>query len=855
MRTMAVAYDKDGDTYRLGPPAHITIENLLGLNYVIQEPPKHVDYLPTNPSDPENEWEWDVINVSAYLDFYVEFKDEQSQTVTTDTKDTSSRTTGKSSELDVKTTVEAGFGDIAKVSISAEYDKKIGYEYNSSKSSYESEYGSRSVSYSSQTNADDALHCKLQLFDIWRYPIYGLYDTGDENNPHAFQEIILPGPKLTFCNYGLDHADWYQPVHQNRNILSYPSLKDENFPSDLGSFTLPNGTTVTEIMNEGAVRSWSGNAQTINVKWTEEAGSGDEKTYNHTLSESEDLSIRTSAKASCFDGGVEVDTILKLNFNDTNSWGGSTTENTTNSESTGILINVPAGTGINQAYNFKSAIYVSSGGGAFKVAHATDPLGSTSGWDWWHKQYGVRPDPALNLPKRFEWNQDIVGYWTLVEEDTRKRMRGFFLRESEPSSVSGEYEILGEMLTAGDVVRVCARVYNFSTSNSTGEFSVRFEYIPYDSLSHEEKGPRVLIGDTSLSLAPLKMEEVHVDWTTTGLDVMSAGDCYRLYVTVDPDDRVVDEIHEWKDTKGNLLAHGNNEGYWPWANGIIFESKEAMAGMAISNVDMSMHDESLTIKMPLGIVSQGPVSLTVGGHYMLRAHIVSNVLHPHYRYALLYDGDPNEGGEVIASTVVRGVVEGDNYIWTEWTPKKPGDYELWVALLEDSDDPNPDNAGDMLSVSVYQPMSCCEVNFMKVSDKKQGADDKIKIKGSLKLVEWGESFEPEIDVVRVTIDDQVITIPEGSFEAEDSSGLIQYCFKGDIPDVGHVHMCLNFDECRWSIDIRGKDAADIVQNDGASIGLIIGTNVGKDSFEWTKKTERYVMFNETPPLLCCPDSP
>ena len=352
------------------------------------------------------------------------------------------------------------------------------------------------------------------------------------------------------------------------------------------------------------------------------------------------------------------------------------------------------------------------------------------------------------------------------------------------------------------------------------------------------------------------MEEVHVDWTTTGIDEMSAGDCYRLYVTVDPNDDVVDEIHEWKDTKGNLLAHGNNEGYWPWANGITFESKKAMAGMAISNVDMSMHDESLTIKMPLGIVSQGPVSLTVGGHYMLRAHIVSNALHPHYRYALLYDGDPNEGGDVIASAVVRGVVEGDNYIWTEWTPKEPGDYELWVALLEDSDDPNPDNASDMLSVSVYQPMSCCEVNFMKASDKKHGSsDDKIKIKGSLKLVQWGESFEPEIDVVRVTIDDQVITIPEGSFEAEHTSGLIQYSFKGDIPDVGHVHMCLNFDECSWSINIRGKDAADIVQNDGASIGLTIGTNVGEDSFEWTKKTERDAMFNEAPPLLCCPDSP
>jgi len=161
----------------------------------------------------------------------------------------------------------------------------------------------------------------------------------------------------------------------------------------------------------------------------------------------------------------------------------------------------------------------------------------------------------------------------------------------------------------------------------------------------------------------------------------------------------------------------------------------------------------------------------------------------------------------------------------------------------------PDNDEDV-------PMACYEVNFMKAADKKQGrSDDKIKIKSSLKLVQWAEPFEPETDVVRVTIDDQVITIPAGSFEAEHSSGLIQYSFKGDIPDVGHVHMRLNFDECHWSIDIRGKDAADIVQNDGASVGLTIGTNVGEDSFEWTRKTKRGAMFNEAPPLLCCSDSP
>ena len=68
----------------------------------------------------------------------------------------------------------------------------------------------------------------------------------------------------------------------------------------------------------------------------------------------------------------------------------------------------------------------------------------------------------------------------------------------------------------------------------------------------------------------------------------------------------------------------------------------------------------------------------------------------------IYDRDPDQGGELIASKVVRGVVSGDNYIWAEWTPKKPGNYELWVVVLEDSDDPNPGNNTDTLGVEVVE---------------------------------------------------------------------------------------------------------------------------------------------------------
>jgi hypothetical protein len=701
MAIAAVAYDKDGDTYRLGPPAHMVIENLIGLDYVIQEPPKHVDYLPKNPDDPEDEWNWDVINVSAWPEFYVEFKDKQEETVATETKDTSSMSIGECTETDVGGTVSAGFGGIFEASVSADINKKVSQDYKDSESTYNSDYHSRSVSYTSKTNEDDYLHGKIQLMDIWRYPIYAL--TTDDG-VHRFQDIILPGPEVPFGSGGRTHADWYQPIHQNRNVLSYPDLQSgEWLPSDLGSFKLPDGTKVTGIMNEGAIRVWDGNEQDIEVKWTKDAGFGSAKSYEHTLSESKDIKIGATAKASFFKAGAEVHTSVKTSFHNKNSWGGNNSEDATNSESTGVHIHIADGTGSEQAYAFKSAIYVSSGGGMFKVAHATNPVGSDLGAAWWRSQYGRKPDPALNLPNRFEWHQDAyIGYWTLVEEDRRKRTRGFFLRDSEKDPVSGEYDLLGEILTDGDVVRVCARVYNFSLFKPTGELDLRFEYVPFDTEESKEIGDRVFIGDASIGLNPLEMQEIYVDWDTTGLSNPEKPNIgYRLYVTLDPDNKI-DEIHEWKDTQGNLLAHGNNEGYWPWAGGIIIAKKETEATNGLSEIDISMHDVSMAIKTSSGLESIGPASLTVGEHYMLRAHIVSNGRHPHYRHALFYDGDPDQGGELIASKVVRGVIEGDNYVWAEWTPKKPGNYEPRVVVLEDSDDPNPGNNSDTLEVEVVE---------------------------------------------------------------------------------------------------------------------------------------------------------
>jgi len=172
-------------------------------------------------------------------------------------------------------------------------------------------------------------------------------------------------------------------------------------------------------------------------------------------------------------------------------------------------------------------------------------------------------------------------------------------------------------------------------------------------------------------------------------------------VIIDEDDEVKNEIHEWKGASGNRLAYGNNEGYWPWKNAIQVIPKASL-GETLSEIDISLNDDSLGIERGLGVESQGPIEVTLGKTYDLRVHIHSTGNHPHYRYILFYEGDPKNGGRVFSSRRVFGIPEGDSYVWTEWTPQEEGAHDVLVKVLEDSDDPKLNNNTDTLEVEVVE---------------------------------------------------------------------------------------------------------------------------------------------------------
>ena len=293
-------------------------------------------------------------------------------------------------------------------------------------------------------------------------------------------------------------------------------------------------------------------------------------------------------------------------------------------------------------------------------------------------------------------------FWTLNEDHDRMEMRGFLMRESTPDPFSGEYTPLAGPPKDGDVVRLCARVYNYALFSPANNFHVLFEYIPIDQAA-DEIGSRVVIGKVSTNLAEIEnsdsvhnpsMKEVCVNWDTTGLGQSQY--TYRFYVTVDPDNEVKNELHEWKEADGTMCIHGNNEGYWPWGAGMPVLTPE-VPGKEPAPHDIFITKKSLCLLQNNKFTS-GSACVQAGQKYKLRAQIHSTHDRSPFHYVVFSEGPPVEGNEFAVK--MAGIIKGDSYVWADWTPKEPGIKRLYVHIAEHLGDTRVGNNFDSLFVEV-----------------------------------------------------------------------------------------------------------------------------------------------------------
>ena len=536
IRPALQAYDYRARTVFLGAPLRITFNDLISTDFVLEEPPKHAYW---------DEAQGKLQVVSRVPGIAVSMTNKEGVTFSGMSTDTSAHSEGSSDAASASLSAGGGFLSLSEVKASVEVTSKESYNYDTNKSSYDRNYSSRSLSEAESTDNDDFISGRMQTMDIWRYRVLGVAGTVDGKPVNTFYDVLLPGPTSDFHGSGLDFG-WYQPRHENGNILSYPSPSSDDpsspstfSPPDLGSYEIPcpqpgdptckNGTlTKSGAMIPATEEFISGTSGFIGLDYSNNTGSGNTISYQHKTGTSTDVKVGYSAKASIFGATLETKGGYEHNFNSNDSWGNAQTSDTTTTSDTGIKI-ARSEIDASQAYEFFPTVYTTLDG-TIKVAHAVDPLGSAAGKPFWAGLYGGKPDPALNLPLRFV--RELKGlYLTWVPNAliSRKQMRGFFVMSANPNPVSGEYDILALAPVDGDKVRLSAQVYNYSTAKSFTDCLVQFYKIKLDPDTDREIGPRQLIETTLISLLPRATAPAQIIWDTKGSGGPN-GQAYRIYV-------------------------------------------------------------------------------------------------------------------------------------------------------------------------------------------------------------------------------------------------------------------------------------------------------------------------------------
>jgi hypothetical protein len=175
--------------------------------------------------------------------------------------------------------------------------------------------------------------------NVYYYPVLG--HTGcPSSNPNCPDSEKLPMYVEFSVPDGVTHSDqdgttkdWYQPVHEPGNILSYPWNKDQ-LEAALGNNKL---TTITQ--DPPPCRATDTSATTYSTTWSGKQGAS--KTSGSTNAFSDDLSISFSAKAGVKDV-VSAKSSFSLDIGATTSLQTLNVDTATLAESTGIAVSKPA---------------------------------------------------------------------------------------------------------------------------------------------------------------------------------------------------------------------------------------------------------------------------------------------------------------------------------------------------------------------------------------------------------------------------------------------------------------------------------------------------------------------------------
>lgn len=682
------SYDQAGESLVLGAPTRFTYTDMPRVSVVAAQPPAHADWLDGN-----------FVNVSRTPDLNVALSTSDKQKFSSTRTDVQGHTMGVGEHSKWQAGDKVGIKGIFSIGGTVAVGQKMEKNWASENKTIDSNSHQSETKITSKTGDDDIVNGETKTTYIYRYPILNqklkkadgslLTDDSCPQGCYGFFEVSLPGPVIQGSFAGRD-VDWYQPTWQNGNALSYPDASDPTIvPSDdLGSYSYQDANNQTQTQTGPLFdqeSSLSAVQQAAELTIADKVGGGSERTSTTTLANSAfvNLTEKVNVLDSSYSGEQGAD------FSDTSTHSHIDVGETTTSTASAFSLAMPQ-IASNEAYLIRTAYYYDKSG-AQKVIHGVDLTSSAQGKQWWAAHYAQQADPALNLPFSTITVSDSSGTFGALkwnEDPIRQKIRGFDVLDDQN-------EISRSNPVADDTVTFRTQIHNYSLK-AAGSFSVRWYAVPVNDLGLKVEGPAQAIGgpQTVTGIAARGMVSVTSPaWTakTDGADDQH----WRIFVQLDPTGTLA-EIHPlagstcpeesvsdgktlidpMTGTEEQLGCGENNQGY-----GEVVVSPQLPQGTKSTTVDL---DGSTLIAgsraLPGGAPT--PVARVVVGQPLTGVvKATSDGISREHQTVVVYDGDPDKGGQGIASTTMRGTAAGSGYATFSWTPKTPGTHVLYQKLM------------------------------------------------------------------------------------------------------------------------------------------------------------------------------
>jgi len=308
LRYPVVATDHDGDSVYLGSPVAAVIEDAVGCISFSRNPQAYL--LGPVGQAPGPGRRAGLITISRWQEFTSSLKLETGMESTHSTTKKTANTEGWSTEADVGASFSTPH---ERRELGVDFSNQFKSDWESEESEYNTNLLSGGWTFETETTWDDGIKYDIQMYDVWRYPVYG-YEVADaQGNPlYGYMDIIVPYSEAVQEYMGpAANVDGWEPTWENGNILSYPRYEyasDEedlfHFPPDLGVFYIPApGHTrlrpkrigpdkwvkkIEEVMGYLGL-SVGGTADTQDFTLSGSEGSGQEQTYSESMTESYEL--------------------------------------------------------------------------------------------------------------------------------------------------------------------------------------------------------------------------------------------------------------------------------------------------------------------------------------------------------------------------------------------------------------------------------------------------------------------------------------------------------------------------------------------------------------------------------------